>query len=157
VHELDDGDDYLTATLYEVMRRRPVLPTPFPRWVKKPFTLGEYTFEPGVALAPSAYLLHHEPAIYRDPSAFRPERFLDEKPGTYTWIGFGGGRRRCLGGSFAMLEMKTVLRSVLESFEVRPTADRLEPPLRDGARINPQRGARVVLASRARRPAVAAA
>ena len=64
---------------------------------------------------PNAYLVHHDPEIYPDPYAFRPERFLDEPPGTYTWIPFGGGRRRCLGASFAMLEMKIVIRSVLEA------------------------------------------
>ena len=49
----------------------------------------------------SAYLVQHDPEIYPDPYEFRPERFLDEPPGTYTWIPFGGGRRRCLGASFA--------------------------------------------------------
>ena len=50
----------------------------------------------------------------------RPERFLDEPPGTYTWIPFGGGRRRCLGASFAIQEMKIVLAAALRRFELRP-------------------------------------
>ena len=73
----------------------------------------------GVCLVPNAYLLHHDPDVYADPYAFRPERFLDEGPGTYTWIPFGGGRRRCLGASFAMVEMKLVLRTVLGGCELR--------------------------------------
>ena len=74
-------------------------------------------------MVPNAYLVQHDPEIYPEPYAFRPERFLDEDPGTYTWIPFGGGRRRCLGASFAMLEMKIVLKAVLSRIEVaRPPA-----------------------------------
>ena len=68
-----------------------------PRLVKQPFELGEVTYPPGVVLFASAYLVHHDPAIYPEPYAFRPERFLEQSPGTYTWLPFGGGRRRCLG------------------------------------------------------------
>ncbi|MCW3015483.1 MAG: cytochrome, partial [Solirubrobacterales bacterium] len=45
-------------------------------------------------------LVHRRAAVYPDPHAFRPERFLGVKPGTYTWIPFGGGVRRCLGAAF---------------------------------------------------------
>ena len=79
----------------------------------EPVEIGGWTLPEGVCLVPNAYLIHHDPEIYPDPYAFRPERFLDEAPGTYTWIPFGGGRRRCLGASFAQLEMKIVLRAVL--------------------------------------------
>ena len=44
---------------------------------------------------------------------FRPERFLEQPAGTYTWIPFGGGVRRCLGASFALFEMKVVLRAIV--------------------------------------------
>ena len=108
VAEIDSGDDdaYLTATIQETLRRRPVLPNNAPRLVAKPIEVGGWDFEPGVCLVPNAYLVHHDPDLYPDPYAFRPERLLDESPGTYTWIPFGGGRRRCLGASFALLEMR---------------------------------------------------
>ena len=54
------------------------------------------------------------------PDAFRPERFLDGQPGTYAWIPFGGGVRRCLGASFALLEMRIVVQAVLRNLELRP-------------------------------------
>ena len=88
-----------------------MLPNPEPRLVKQPVEIGGWTYPQGVVLIASAYLVHHDPAIYPDPYAFRPERFLDAKPGTYTWLPFGGGRRRCLGASFALLEMRVVLRA----------------------------------------------
>ena len=66
-------------------------------------------------MAPSILLLHTRADIYPDPFAFRPERFLEQPAGTYTWIPFGGGVRRCLGASFAIFEMKAVLRAIAAS------------------------------------------
>ena len=152
-----DGDEYLTATIQETLRRRPVLPAPEPRFVKQPIEIGGRTYPPGIALVASAYLIHHDPAIYPDPYAFRPERFLDEQPGTYTWIPFGGGRRRCLGASFAMVEMKIVLRAVLSACEVQAVGGAFEPPRRRNITIRPGNGARVVLRNRVRAPVMPAA
>ena len=147
--ELESDDDaYLTATIQETLRRRPVLPNSAPRLVVRPVTVGGWTYPPGVCLVPNAYLIHHDPTIYPDPYAFRPERFLDEPPGTYTWIPFGGGRRRCLGASFAMLEMKVVLRSVLGAREIRAPGDGFEVARRRNITIRPAKGAVAVLRER---------
>jgi cytochrome P450 len=101
--------------------------------------------------------VQHDPDIYPDPYAFRPERFLDEQPGTYTWIPFGGGRRRCLGASFAMLEMKIVLREVLALNELAPVTQEAEGALRRSITLSPKAGSRAVLRTRspARMPAAA--
>jgi cytochrome P450 len=151
--EIDsNGDDsYVTATVHETLRRRPVLPNAAPRLVMEPVEVGGWRYEPGVCLIADAYLLHHDPDVYPDPYAFRPERFLDEQPGTYTWIPFGGGRRRCLGASFAMLEMKIVLRAVLAENELAPAAPEDEGSRRRSITLSPRAGSRAVL--RARRPA----
>jgi cytochrome P450 len=149
--ELDGGDDeaYLTATINEILRRRPVLPAPEPRMVKQPIEIGGIEYPPGVVLFASAYLMHHDAAIYPDPYAFKPERFLEQAPGTYTWIPFGGGRRRCLGASFALLEMKLVLRAVLERCELSPAGDVPELTRRRGITFSPSAGCTVVLTGRA--------
>jgi cytochrome P450 len=138
-------DAYLLATIYETLRHRPVLPNVAPRLVVKPLELGGVMYRPGVCLVPNAYLVHHDAALYPDPYAFRPERWLEDdgrlrKPGTYAWIPFGGGRRRCLGASFALLEMKIVLRAVLHARELAPVTDRLERPRRRNITIRPARG-----------------
>ncbi len=152
----DDGDAYLTATVQETLRRRPVLPNSAPRLVKQPVTIGGWDYEPGVCVVANAYLVHHDPEIYPDPYAFRPERFLDEQPGTYTWIPFGGGRRRCLGASFALLEMKIVLRAVLARSELQAADSGHEVSRRRAITLSPRGGASVVLRDRpARREAPA--
>jgi cytochrome P450 len=148
--ELDSGDDddYLTATIQETLRRRPVLPNAAPRFVKQPVKIGGWTYPPGVCVIANAYLIHHDPSIYPDPYAFRPERFLDQPPGTYTWIPFGGGRRRCLGASFAQLEMKLVLRAVLSHNRLSVDEDIAEPSRRRSITLSPRRGATAVLVAR---------
>ncbi|HYM55658.1 MAG TPA: cytochrome P450 [Solirubrobacteraceae bacterium] len=152
--ELDGGsdEDYLTATINEILRHRPVLPNAEPRLVKQPVEIGGVRYPRGVALFANAYLVHHDPAIYPNPYAFRPERFLEQQggraPNTYTWIPFGGGRRRCLGASFALLEMKIAIRAVLERFELRPVGDRAETARRRSITISPSRGSQVILHDR---------
>jgi cytochrome P450 len=150
--ELDagEGDDYLTATIYEIMRIRPVLPNAEPRLAKQPVRIGEFEYPPGVALLASVYLVHHDPEIYPEPHAFRPERFLEKPPGTYTWIPFGGGRRRCLGASFAIQEMKIVLRTVLERYELAAANGRREVTGRRSITFSPSGGAKVLLRDRGR-------
>ena len=153
--EIDAGaeDDYLTATINEIMRCRPVLPNAEPRLVKQPVQIGPGRYPVGVALLANAYLVHHDPAIYPDPYAFRPERFLEHEggtaPGTYTWIPFGGGRRRCIGASFALLEMKIALRTVLTRCELRQAGERAERTRRRSITISPAGGSRVILSDRA--------
>ncbi len=150
-------DEYLDATITEILRLRPVLPNAEPRLVKQAVRIGGFEYPPGVVLLASAYLIHHDPEIYEEPYAFRPERFLNSAPGSYTWIPFGGGRRRCLGASFALQEMKIVLRTVLERFHLTATGAAAEVTRRRGITFSPRGGATVVLARRtpARAPAAA--
>jgi hypothetical protein len=150
----DEGDSsedaYLIATIHEIMRLRPVLPNAEPRLTKRPVEIGGVLYLPGVPLIASAYLVHTDPDIYPQPYAFKPERFLKEAPGTYTWIPFGGGRRRCIGASFAMLEMKIAIRTVLARCELAPVGDRPEKTRRRSITISPAGQARVVLHERVR-------
>ena len=146
-----EGDEYVTATINEILRLRPVLPNAEPRLTKREVTIGSQRYPAGVALLASGWLLHHDPEIYPDPHAFKPERFLGTSPGTYTWIPFGGGRRRCLGASFALQEMKVVLRAVVDRFELAPGSERPEHTGRRSITFSPAEGATVMLTER--RPA----
>lgn len=154
VAEIDAGrDEYVRATINETLRRRPVLLIAQPRRVVETFELGGYTYGPGVHLAPNAYLVQHDPEIHPDPYAFRPERFLEKKPGTYTWIPFGGGRRRCIGASFAQLEMEIVLKVLLSRVELRAAGGSVEFAMRRAITVSPSAGATAELRDRDGTPA----
>ena len=152
-----DGDAYLTATVQEAMRRRPVIPNAAPRLTVEPVEVGGWSYPAGICLVANAYLVHHDPDVYDEPYAFRPERFLHSPPGTYTWIPFGGGRRRCLGASFAMLEMRVVLREVMRRGGIEPVDGGRERARRRAITISPSRGARTRLRAPAPAPAPVAA
>jgi cytochrome P450 len=143
--ERQGRDDYLDAVIKESLRLRPVVPAVVRR-LQAPMEFGGWELPAGANIAPSIYLLHRRPDIYPEPLEFRPERFLgDGVPGTYEWIPFGGGVRRCLGASFALFEMKVVLRSVLG--QVRLSADpglRPESVTRRAITFAPARGGRLV-------------
>ena len=77
------------------------------------------TLPAGTDVTPAIWLAHTRPEEYPEPYAFRPERFLDRPPSTYTWIPFGGGVRRCIGAPFAEIEMRIVLAAILARFDLR--------------------------------------
>ena len=146
---LAEGDDtYLDAVVKEVLRLRPVVPG-IGRVVRgEPFELGGYTVPPGTEINPSIGVIHRRGDRYPQPSEFRPERFLEENPpDTYTWVPFGGGTRRCLGASFAQLEMKVVIKRVLERTELRAVGRKPEKVERRGITLVPREGVRVVRAA----------
>ena len=141
-------EDYLDAVVKETLRLRPVVPAVI-RMLKAPFGVAGYDLPAGVAVVPTILHVHTREDIYPEPFAFRPERFLEKPAGTYTWIPFGGGVRRCLGASFALFEMKAVLRAVaqsIETLEPAQTARRApHPPCRH---LIPAEEGRVIAARR---------
>ena len=143
----DDGEEYMTAVVNETLRVRPVVPIVV-RMLKGELQVGPYTLPAGTRLTPSIYLTNRNPRVYREPDEFRPERFLDSAPETFSWIPFGGGIRRCIGAAFAQLEMKLILRTVLS--ELQPTLPRGrrwragEGTRRRAITLVPAAGARVV-------------
>ena len=146
--ELAEGkEEYLDAVIKETLRLRPVLPVVV-RDLQQDVELGGYTLPAGTRLACSITLMHQRPEIYPDPTAFRPERFLAQPAGTYTWIPFGGGIRRCLGASFALFEMKQVLPAVIEAFDLLPTDPSSEPIKRRLITLTPGRRTEVMVAAR---------
>jgi cytochrome P450 len=144
------SDEYLTATIQEVLRHRCVFVFAIPRAVASSVELGGCVYEAPAQLLPCTHLLHHDPRIYSEPDLFRPERFIEEPPDPRTWLPWGGGRKRCPGLHLAMLEMKTVLRTVLARMTVERAAGKLERPAWRSVIVTPHAGSRVVLRPRHR-------
>jgi cytochrome P450 len=147
--EVDAGEDtYLDAVVKEILRLRPVIALVLRR-LTEPMEIGGRLLPAGVTVAPCIYLIHRRPDIYPEPRAFRPERFLETPPGTYTWIPFGGGVRRCLGASFAQFEIKVVLRELVSRLDIRPARPRPERRVRRAIVFAPERGGELVVVRRA--------
>jgi cytochrome P450 len=143
-------DAYARAVVAESLRLRPVIPLAG-RHLQSELRTNELNLPPGTDVSPSIWLTHTRPEAYPEPFAFRPERFLDGPPDTYSWIPFGGGVRRCLGAAFAEFEMRTVLQAVLARARLRRASPTPERVARRNVTLSPRHGTPVVLTAR-RRP-----
>jgi cytochrome P450 family 135 len=143
-----DGDErYLDAVVKEALRLRPVIPG-VGRVVRgEPFRVDGYAIPPRMEINPSIRVIHRREDLYPHAREFRPERFLvEDPPDTYTWIPFGGGTRRCLGASFALLEMRIVLARVLQRAPDLRAADPKPAKVQFRAiTLAPRSGTRVIL------------
>jgi cytochrome P450 len=143
----DPSEEYVEATIHEAMRSRPVIPV-VGRRALVDWQLGDYRAPAGSTMLVSILLLHHREDLYPDPFAFRPERFLGVKPGTYTWIPFGGGIRRCLGATLAMAEQRIVLSAIARRTELQAADPAPEKARHRNVTMIPRDGARVVVTRR---------
>ena len=141
----DDDAEYAQAVCKEALRLRPVIPVVVRR-LHAPLNAGGIELPAGATATPCIVLLHRREDVYPDPHRFLPERFVGVKPGTYTWIPFGGGVRRCIGAAFALQEMEEVLGAVARSARLRPVRDDGEGVRRRTITLAPRRGAEVVAA-----------
>jgi cytochrome P450 len=148
VQSVDAGEhDYLDAVITEVLRTRPVFPFTARRALRE-FELDGVHVPRGAVVVISIIALHERPELYPDPLAIRPQRFLDSRAGTYTWVTFGGGAHRCLGAAFAQFESRVLFRTLLQHRRLGPGGERGERPRRSHPMLIPARGARVVLGAR---------
>src|SRR5215218_7818730 len=141
---LDGEEEYLTATIQETLRLRPVIVIVV-RKLTEAVELGGYELPAGAGVTPCIHLIHRDPSIYPDPDRFLPERFIDNPPGTYTWIPFGGGVRRCLGAAFAQFEMAVVLRELVRLRQIEPANPASERNYRRAITETPRHDAEVIL------------
>ena len=142
-----DAEERVEATIVESMRSRPVVPF-IGRRVKVPWRLGPYGVSADTPIGMSILLVHHREDLYPEPFAFRPERWLGRKPGTYEWIHFGGGIRRCLGAALAMAEMRVVLEATARRLDLEADDPEPERALHRNVTMIPAQGGRVVLRAR---------
>jgi cytochrome P450 family 135 len=142
--EIEAGErEYLEAVIDESLRVRPVVPFTG-RELRADAELGGYELRAGTVVMAAIYLAHTRADVYPEPYAFRPERFLDGGPETFSWIPFGGGTRRCIGAAFAELEMRVAIETILRSVELRAASPEPELPVRRNVTLSPANGTRVI-------------
>jgi len=142
--DVREGDGaYLDAVIKETLRVRPPVPVVVRRLLE-PMRLGGHELPAGTTVAPCIHLIHRSESIYPQAKSFVPERFIGRQPGTYTWIPFGGGTRRCLAASYAEMEMKRVLRTVFSAVDLRPVESRTERMRKSAISFSPDRRGLVV-------------
>jgi cytochrome P450 family 135 len=146
-----DGS-YLDAAVKETLRLRPPVPVVV-RNLLEPLRLGGYEIPAGTTVAPCIHLIHRDERHYPEAHRFLPERFVGKQPGTYTWIPFGGGVRRCLAASYAEMEMKRVLRIVLETTELRAVESGGERARKSAISFSPDQKGLVIAEPRETEPA----
>jgi cytochrome P450 len=140
IEEVDAGEDgYLRAVAWEALRLRPVVPLAGRR-LGSELNAGGLSLPAGADVTPAIWLTHTRADLYPEPFAFRPERFLDAPPSGYGWIPFGGGIRRCLGASFAELEMRVVLETILRNRALQQGSARAERVTRRNVTFSPRKG-----------------
>lgn len=83
-----------------------------------PFQLGPYSFPERTQLIYSPAATHRRPDIYSQPNKFNPHRWETITPTTYEFLPFGGGPRRCLGATFATLELRLALAIIVQRFRL---------------------------------------
>jgi cytochrome P450 family 135 len=159
--ELEAGGDdaYLDAVVKETLRLRPVIDAA-ERTLTTPRTVAGWELPAGVKAYPGILLVHLREDLYPRAREFRPERFLDGDAGSYSWLPFGGGIRRCIGAALAHAEMAEVLRVAVPRVELRPLRERPDPIVLRGITLAPKHGVRVAverILAPAREPLAAAA
>jgi cytochrome P450 len=141
---LNGDDEYIDAVIKEAMRLRPVAPMTA-RLAAHDFELPGLTVPAGTIVAPYITLVHRREDIWEDPLEFRPERFLNTPVNPFAWIPFGGGRRRCLGAAFSLVETRVVLRTILRNTNLAPNPRKRERISRSNVFLVPARGGSVRL------------
>ena len=139
-----DAEGEVERVVLESMRSRPVIPM-IGRRVRLPWRFGEFGVPAGTPVLMSILLVHHREDLYPEPFDFLPERWEDRKPGTYEWIPFGGGTRRCLGAALAMAEQRVVLDAMARRLDLEAAEPEPERALHRNVTMIPARGARVVV------------
>jgi cytochrome P450 len=111
----------LDAVVKESMRVLPPVPL-HPRIVAEDSELASFHLPAGSEIFLSIFHMHHDPAVFTDPDAFRPRRWETVKPSVYEYNPFSAGPRMCIGASFATMEIKIVLAILLQRFRLETTS-----------------------------------
>lgn len=143
---IEEGDGkLLDAAIHESIRVRPST-LDLGRVSTRTWRLDGYEFPPGTMFAVSLGLLHNSEALHPNPGEYLLDRFHPVEPPSAHFLPFGGGSHRCLGASLAMVEMRTVISTILRTVRLAPADPAPERLAPKGPMLVPGRGAAVVVA-----------
>lgn len=121
VASLDDLKTWplLRSVLFETLRLYPSAPMIARQAVEADEVMG-CPVVPGCTITISPWVIHRHRKLWDAPTAFRPERFLDQPHpwGVEAFLPFGAGPRVCIGAGFALAEAQIILASLLARFEI---------------------------------------
>ncbi|UBZ07802.1 cytochrome P450 [Salegentibacter mishustinae] len=87
----------------------------------------EKYFEPGSNLLFSIHEVHRHPDLWKDPDAFKPERFAEGgRKYSSQYFPFGAGPRKCIGNNFAMFEMIIAVTELVSQYKILPGFDEID-------------------------------
>jgi cytochrome P450 len=112
------------------------------RMVAEEGELGGFRIPKGEQLMISSYVVQRDPKHWEDPERFDPDRFLPErapKSSQFIYFPFGGGPRVCIGSNFALMEMQTIIATILRRYDFE-LSSRYQFGLDPGLSLRPQGG-----------------
>lgn len=143
-----DGERRLVGSVVrESLRLHPVF-TFVGRKLAAPLKVGDYELDAGWTAVACIALAHSSPKHFDAPRSFVADRFVREKPAPYAWIPFGGGARRCIGMSLAMLELETLVAVAADEFDFAAERAMGATAVRRGMTLSPDGGVWVRVTAR---------
>jgi cytochrome P450 len=141
--------DYTDRVITEAMRLYPPAYIMFRR-ATEDAVIGGYNIPAGTVLTLPQFRIHHDERFYDDPETFDPDRWTDEMEADlpeYAYFPFGGGPRHCIGMRFAMLELKLVVATLAQRFDLELVSNP-DPEFIPGATLQPADDVRVRIQNR---------
>ncbi|MFY9263914.1 MAG: cytochrome P450 [Solirubrobacterales bacterium] len=145
-----DSKEYLDAVIKETLRMRPVLPVVV-RVVQKPFSVGGFDLPVGSTVAASTWNMQNEEEFHERAHEFLPDRFIGDRPESFTWLPFGNGVRRCVGDRVAMMQIRELMIVLLGRVEFETVARRPAKVRRRAVQYLPHHGTPVAIRNVSRR------
>jgi cytochrome P450 len=140
---------YVECVIKEALRLYP------PAWVMgreaiRECEIGGYPMPAGTTALMSQWVVHRNPRYHHNPERFNPERWsagYEKRLPRFAYFPFGGGRRQCIGASFAMTEARLILAAVIQRFRMELAAGQKVEPYAS-VTLRPKEGIQVTLAKR---------